>query len=246
MDLHVWDQHINNWAQSLQWPLEGLFRIFVAAICGGMVGMEREIRGRQAGFRTNLLVCMGSALVMVVSQQFATDQLRIVHPAGINVNVDPSRLAYGVMSGVGFLGAGTIVQSKSGTIRGLTTAAGLWCVAGLGLAAGFGLYLLTILATLMVLAALWILTYVELAIPKRRHRYLIVRRPWSVGCIGETVDYLQAQKLEVVDTAFERTDDLKHVDIKVHVAFLDKDTYYALERHLADDSLLQLIETRET
>lgn len=246
MFLHDVDVQITRWAESLQFPSNALLRILLAAICGGMIGLEREIRGRQAGFRTNLLVCMGSALVMVVSTQFATSALHIDQREGININVDPSRIAYGVMTGVGFLGAGTIVQQKGGQIRGLTSGAALWCVAAIGLSAGFGLYLLTLLSTLMVLISLWILDYVEDMIPKRRYRYLIIRRRWAVGCVAATVEYLKQHKLDVVDAAFERSDDLKDVDIKVHVAFVNKASFYNVERKLADDSLLQLIETRET
>jgi putative Mg2+ transporter-C (MgtC) family protein len=245
MGLHELDRMIADWASTLEWPLDGLLRLLLAAVCGGLVGLEREIRGRQAGFRTNLLVCLGSALVMVISVQFATEQLKVDQKNGVNINVDPSRLAYGVMTGVGFLGAGTIVQNK-GTIRGLTTAAGMWCVAGLGLCAGFGLYLLTILTTVMVLTSLWVLDYVEDALPKRRYRFLTVRRPWTVGCVAETVDYLKKRHMDVVDAAFKRTADLTEVDIELHVAFVDKQEFYDVERQLAGDTTLQLIETRES
>jgi putative Mg2+ transporter-C (MgtC) family protein len=245
MGLNEIDRMLADWANGLQWPLDGVFRLFLAAICGGLVGLEREVRGRQAGFRTNLLVCLGSSLVMVVSMQFATSQLRVTPQPGINVNIDPARIAYSVMTGVGFLGAGTIVHAKGGMVRGLTTAAGLWCVAAIGLCAGFGLPLMTILATLMVLTSLWILDYIEDALPKRRYRYLIVRRPWEVGCIAKTVDYLKKQGMDVVDAAFERSTDLKEVDIKLHIAFVEKKHFYNAERELEGDTTLQLIETRE-
>lgn len=245
MGLNEIDRMLADWANGLMWPLDGLFRLFLAAVCGGLVGLEREVRGRQAGFRTNLLVCLGSALVMVVSMQFAHRGLQIDPKPGVNVNIDPARIAYSVMSGVGFLGAGTIVQNKGGTIRGLTTAAGMWCVAAIGLCAGFGLPLMTILATLMVLASLWILDYIEDALPKRRYRYLIVRRPWQIGCIASTVDYLKKRGMDVLDAAFERSDDLKEVDIKLHIAFVDKKDFYSAERQLEGDDTLQLIETRD-
>ncbi len=245
MGLNELDRMLADWANGLQWPMDGVFKLFLAAVCGGLVGLEREVRGRQAGFRTNLLVCLGSALVMVVSMQFATNQLHINPRPGINVNIDPARIAYSVMTGVGFLGAGTIVQSKAGMIRGLTTAAGMWCVAAIGLCAGFGLPLMTILATLMVLTSLWILDYVEDILPKRRYRYLIVRRPWEVGCISSTVEYLKKHGMDVIDAAFERSDDLKEVDIKLHIAFVDKKQFYSAERQLEGDGTLQLIETRD-
>src|SRR3982751_5325636 len=109
-------------------------RILLAAIFGGLIGLEREVRGRQAGFRTYILVCVGSALVMVVSIQFAAHQWTAQSAnQGININIDPARIAYGVMTGIGFLGAGAIVHAQGGLVRGLTTAAALWCVAAVGL-----------------------------------------------------------------------------------------------------------------
>src|SRR3954462_13102217 len=93
----------------LGWPGEAFVELLLAALAGGMVGLERELRGRQAGFRTNILVAVGSALVMIVSTRVAEHPW---HPSGpgVNINVDPARIAYGVMTGVGFLGAGLIVQ----------------------------------------------------------------------------------------------------------------------------------------
>src|SRR3954470_5425674 len=128
-----WDSQIHNWVVQFGVPAEDFLRLVLAGAMGGVVGIEREVRGREAGFRTYLLVCVGSALVMLVSVQMA------IHPwqaqsknEGININVDPARIAYGVMTGIGFLGAGVIVHQK-GAVRGLTTAAGLWCMAAVGL-----------------------------------------------------------------------------------------------------------------
>src|SRR5688572_425765 len=113
------DDQIRLWALSLGWPLEAALRLICAVVAGGLVGLEREVRGRQAGFRTNVLVCLGSALVMIVSIHFA--YVPWPQHAGVNINIDPARIAYGIMTGIGFLGAGTIVHSK-GSVRGLTTA----------------------------------------------------------------------------------------------------------------------------
>src|SRR5215470_11148993 len=105
------DQQISSWAASLGWPGEAMLRLVLAAVVGALVGLEREVRGRQAGFRTNLLVCVGSCLTMIVSLQFASHTWAPQQP-GVNVNVDPARIAYGVMTGVGFLGAGTILHYR--------------------------------------------------------------------------------------------------------------------------------------
>ncbi len=239
------DVMLADWARSLQWPLEGVVRLVLAAMCAGLVGLEREIRGRQAGFRTNLLVGLGSALAMVVSTAFAERTWHQPVNSNVNINVDPARIAYGVMTGVGFLGAGTIIHLR-GAVRGLTTAAALWCVAGLGLCAGFGMYLMTILATLLVLLTLWILDYFERFIPKRRYRAVVLRRPWAIGCVAETVAYFKSRGMDVVDASFERlTADITTVEISLHIAFISKKQFYNFERQLERDDTMTLIATRD-
>src|SRR2546423_469828 len=179
--------HIQTWAASLGPTLEAILRLVLAGIAGGLIGLEREIRGRQAGFRTNTLVCLGSCLVMIVSAQFALHAWP-THPpgSGININVDPARIAYGVMTGIGFLGAGTIIKHRVGVL-GLTTAAGMWCVAAIGLAIGFGMYVVGAFATAIVLLVLWLMEYLQHAIPKTHYRTVTVRRKWSPGCVAETI-----------------------------------------------------------
>jgi len=240
--LSGWDSHVTSWAASLGWPLEGMLRLFLAVVAGGLVGLEREFRGRQAGFRTNILVCLGSALVMLVSIQFARQAWTPQH--GININVDPARVAYGVMTGVGFLGAGTILHNK-GTVRGLTTAAALWCVASIGLAAGLGMYLITFAATVLVVTCLWILDYFEDVLPKVRYRTVTIRRRWHARVVTETVERVEAYGLEVVDASFERTDDLKYVDINLRMAFMNRNQYYTFEHKLEADEDFELLATRE-
>src|SRR3954453_7149839 len=149
--LHEFDRDLTAWTNALQWPIEPLVRLVLAAVLGGLVGLEREIRGRQAGFRTNILVALGCALAMIVSISFAYHPWP--HSGNFNVNVDPARLAYNVMAGIGFLGAGIIVKN-GGSVRGLTTAAALWCVAAIGLSCGFGLYMIAIFSAVLILSVL--------------------------------------------------------------------------------------------
>jgi putative Mg2+ transporter-C (MgtC) family protein len=237
------DAYIRAWAGPSGWPVAMFARLVLAMIAGGLVGLERELRGRQAGFRTNLLVCLGSALVMIVSISFATHAWD-PHSPNIALNIDPARIAYGVMTGVGFLGAGTIVQNK-GAVRGLTTAAGLWCMAAVGLASGFGLYVITLLTTGLILLALWLLDYFEDALPKMRYRNVVVRRRWGPGCISETIQRFSKNGLDVVDVSFERTRDLAEVDVTLRIGFTDKKQYYSIERQLEGDTEYQLMATRE-
>src|SRR4051812_1633440 len=196
------DAAIRAWGEQFNWPAEAIARLLLAAIAGGLVGLEREIRGRQAGFRTNLLVCVGSALVMLVSVSFASRHW--THEIGVNLNIDPARIAYSIMTGIGFIGAGTILKHDA-SVRGLTTAAAMWCVAAIGMAAGFGLYTLALIGTVIVVGALWILDYFENVIPKLHYRVVVVRRQWSPGVVHETVTRVQAGgKLRVAEANFER------------------------------------------
>ncbi|PTS98210.1 hypothetical protein DBR11_15515 [Pedobacter sp. HMWF019] len=128
---------------------EIILRLLAAAILGGLVGLERERKEWVAGLRTHTLVCIGAALAMIVSAYGFID---VVGKEGIVL--DPSRVAAQVISGVGFLGAGTILFLRQEVVRGLTTAAGLWSVAAVGLAVGGGLYGAAVVATILILFVL--------------------------------------------------------------------------------------------
>ncbi|MEN3342914.1 MAG: putative Mg2+ transporter-C (MgtC) family protein [Actinomycetota bacterium] len=128
---------------SLGWP-HVLLRLFVAAVLGGAIGMERELRERGAGLRTHLVVCVGSALFTLVSAYGFRD---FVGAGGGIARIDPTRIAAQIVSGIGFLGAGAIIRQGL-SVRGLTTAATLWLVAAIGMAAGAGYYDAAVIATL--------------------------------------------------------------------------------------------------
>lgn len=145
-------------------------RLGAAALLGGLIGLERELYGRPAGLRTQLLVALGAALAMVVSLHFA----EVFGDAGEqSISVDPARLAYGVMAGVGFLGAGEIIHSRGG-VQGLTTAASLWCTAAIGLASGFGMYFAAAVATGMALFALRVLNRLDRLVSQKINRRVIL------------------------------------------------------------------------
>ena len=234
------DRIITDTMHGLGWPLEAFADLLMAALAGGLVGLEREVRGRQAGFRTNLLVAVGSALVMIVSNRLALHPWPSPEHGGVNVTVDPGRIAYGVMTGIGFLGAGVIIHHR-GSVRGLTTAAAIWCVAGLGLASGLGLYLLVFYTTLLLLAALWLLDRFERALPKMRYRDVLVRRPWVEGCLEDTVKRLGQAGAHVSSLSYKRTDDLRMVDIGARIAFTNTALPYELPRLLEADNTLELL-----
>ncbi len=133
--------------------VEVVVRLVLAVLFSGLIGLEREVSGRAAGFRTHILVCVGSALMMLTGIHLS-EQYR-----GL-IAVDPGRIAAQVVSGIGFLGAGTIIQLRD-SVRGLTTAASLWAAAGIGLAVGSGFYVGAVTTTAIVLVALLILSRVE-------------------------------------------------------------------------------------
>ena len=134
---------------------EFVLRLFVAAILGGVIGLEREYRAKEAGFRTHFLVALGSGLFMILSQ-FGFDGVLGNYE---QVSLDPSRIASQVVTGIGFIGAGTIIFQKH-VVRGLTTAAGLWVTSAIGMTAGAGMYVLSFAATVLVLLCLEALYFI--------------------------------------------------------------------------------------
>ena len=136
---------------SMTWDF--ILRLFIAGALGAVIGLDREYRAKEAGYRTHFLVSLGSALIMIVSQYGFMEIIKIE-----GIDLDPSRVAAQVVSGIGFIGAGTIIFQKQ-IVRGLTTAAGIWATSGIGLAVGAGMYWLGISATILTLIGLEALSY---------------------------------------------------------------------------------------
>lgn len=174
-----WVEGLQEWQQALSFlRLDLLFRLLLAAVLGGAIGLEREVRGKAAGFRTNLLICVGATLLMELSIGVSA----LVDPA--QTNADPARIAAQIVSGIGFLGAGTIIQSR-GSVVGLTTAATLWVVAAIGMAVGARAYVEAVGTTILVFIALIALSRVEESIVRRRfERRVVVVMDMSPGLLG--------------------------------------------------------------
>jgi len=164
------------WLSAIQFGLLG--RLVLAAFLGGIVGFEREISGKPAGLRTNLLICVGAALLTEISIDIAAmaNEQNVVQ--GSPFRADPARIAAQIVSGIGFLGAGTILQAR-GNIIGLTTAATIWVVAAIGMAVGSQSYVIAVGATLLVVFSLGLLGRIEGAVVRRqqRRRYLVTFDP---------------------------------------------------------------------
>ena len=159
---------------------EVIFKLTLACILGGLIGLERESLNRPAGLRTYTLVCVGSALAMIVSLDMYFQYYQ-------TVNADPGRIAAQVISGIGFLGAGTIMR-EGASVRGLTTAAGLWAVDCIGLAVGAGLYIPAIATTLIILFVLiYFIRFEQKFTGMREYKGLLLiveDKPGQIGIIG--------------------------------------------------------------
>lgn len=149
----------------LEVKLDNLIKLIIAAVLGGLIGIERQVGGQYAGFRTQLLVCLGSCLFTIASLH--------VHEV-YGKNTDPSRIAAQIVVGIGFLGAGVILKHGV-TIRGLTTAATLWIVSAIGMAVGLGQYLIALFTFFLVFLTLVIFRNIEDLFPRNRYSTLLIR-----------------------------------------------------------------------
>ncbi|WP_022667003.1 MgtC/SapB family protein [Desulfospira joergensenii] len=172
---------------------DGVFvvRLLMAMVLGGLVGLERQTRGREAGLRTNILVCIGSAAIIVAFQKLS---LEFNVGAESAIRMDPARAAAGVITGIGFLGAGTIVKSKN-FVRGLTTAASIWVVSAIGVTVGLGEYVISVVLTLLVLLSLYLLHL----LPIKGDCYFSLQLEWTgdLGLLGEISDQLAQEGMQI-------------------------------------------------
>lgn len=192
-----------------------IVKLSVAAVLGAIIGAEREYHGRAAGLRTQLLVALGSCLAMIVSLNFAT--VFGWESSNTALRVDPARVAYGIMSGIGFLGAGAIIRYGTG-IRGLTTAASLWCTAAVGLACGFGMFTVSIVTTGIVLFALLVMSKIDHIIPSRKYKTLRITLPSAPGTVDTLREVLGKYGVRIVDMEVSRDNSLKHDRLTLHVS----------------------------
>ena len=167
-----------------------VWRLVLAALFGTIIGLDREYREKEAGFRTHFLVSLGSALMMIVSQYGFSEIL--THDG---VSLDPSRIAAQVVSGIGFIGAGTIIFNHQ-IVRGLTTAACLWATAGIGLTAGAGMSWLALAATILTLVALEGLSLVFRSLGSRR--MVVVFSASDRTGVADTLDRIRTDGYMVV------------------------------------------------
>jgi putative Mg2+ transporter-C (MgtC) family protein len=194
-----------NVTSSLNWD-EALLRLALAGVLGGLIGLERELREREAGLRTHLLVAVGAAL-FTIAGAYGFDSVR---------TIDPTRVAAQVVTGIGFLGAGAIIR-QGFSVRGLTTAATLWVVAAVGLASGAGYYSGAVITTAVVLVALWPLRIVAYQMLRRFHPEdgrLLVELP-AASPPGKVVDAVLDSGVRISSLAVGQEGDRRRLELDV-------------------------------
>ncbi len=147
-------------------PAEIILKLLLGTLLGGVIGFERQTHGRPAGFRTQLLVCVSCVLLMIISDGYYADSTR----SGL-MRIDPTRIAAGAMTGVGFLGAGVILKTGA-SVQGLTTAACVWIVSAIGLAVGAGQYVAAIFGFVITFVSLWFLRLLETRMPRTVYKFV--------------------------------------------------------------------------
>ena len=202
-------------------PYVIVLRVILPVICGGIIGIEREGKSRPAGLRTHMLVCLGSSIIMILSEY-----MFLMYYERYNITSDPLRLGAQVISGIGFLGAGTIIHHGT-NIKGLTTAASLWAVATIGLAFGSGFYFLGVIATIVVLIILFAFNVTEKKWNKRKSAYhtfevniKMENNPETLGKVNLILHKFNAQILEMKITSDEiKPRDLSNKLISFYTVF---------------------------
>lgn len=192
-----------------QYDLHYIIRMLAACLCGIAIGYERKNRSKEAGIRTHCIVCLASALMMIISKYAFEDMLSDPIFAGIDIKLDPSRMAQGIVTGVGFLGAGMIFVHRQ-SIVGLTTAAGIWCTAGIGMAIGAGMYFLGIAATAIMLLVQIIFHSHARFLSTLKHKKLTVRGVTEQYFQKKAEAVLHEKQLTItnVDVSYNRENDL--------------------------------------
>ena len=198
--------------------LELILRIVIAAICGGIVGIERTRRLKNAGMRTHCIVACTAALIMIISKYGFADMTDLAGASFSGTHgTDPARLAAQIVSGIGFLGAGIIYRDKNGLTKGITTAAGIWAVAGIGMAFGSGLYLIGIFATVFVVLIQLVLHMHHKGEDPQARAELKIEIENDKGAIARVHDTLTALGVEVLESSMIKSESLISYTMKVKI-----------------------------
>jgi putative Mg2+ transporter-C (MgtC) family protein len=206
-----------------------VMHLIVATIAGALIGYERSYQGRPAGFRTHALVCIASALLMLL----AVHQGAWFEASVEIVRVDPTRMAQGIMTGIGFLGAGVIVK-EGASVRGLTTAASIWITAAIGILAGVGFYFPVVVATALTLATLAGFRWIEARMPQLGYLHHRVRFPLErAPTEREYCDVAIQHTFKVADFAYHVNVEAGSIEYQMALSSRDPGAEQRLARTLA-------------
>ncbi len=204
-------------------------RLLLAILAGGAIGLERTYHGRPAGFRTHTLVCVSSAVLM----QFTVYQWALLDGIPLDtVRIDPTRMAQGIMTGIGFLGAGVIVK-EGPTIRGLTTAASIWITASVGIVLGMGLYFAGLVTTVVACGVLSLFRWLEQITPSLHYGRLMVRQPRNEHMsLDELKQMVDSHGIEWFAPMFRLEQDGRYYTHEMNVRTRDPDNFQLLAEAL--------------
>ncbi|MDH5407012.1 MAG: MgtC/SapB family protein [Gammaproteobacteria bacterium] len=207
-----------------------LTRLLGAVVAGAIIGLERSYHGRPAGMRTHTLVCVSSSLLMLLTVY----QWELLAGMPIDtIRVDPTRMAQGIMTGIGFLGAGVIMKEKL-TIRGLTTAASIWITASIGIIIGMGFYVSAVAATVITILVLSVMGWIERRLKSRRYASLMVRYKRSVGLPrAELYEIIRANNLKFYSPSYHLEDEGTIFQYTMTINTQDPDNFHALAEALS-------------
>ncbi len=194
-----------------------LARLLIAGFCGGLIGLEREYRSKEAGIRTHFLVCLGSALFMIVSQYgFIDNMVNLMNLYGpqLQVRADTSRVASQVVSGIGFIGAGMIVFQKRFVV-GLTTAAGLWTTSAIGMAVGGGMYWVAVATTVLTLIGFELLGRISRRIGRVKRESLVVFYADSQATAEFVTEWLSTEGHSITSYSSASVGDRFHIRLSI-------------------------------
>jgi putative Mg2+ transporter-C (MgtC) family protein len=210
---------------------EPVVQLALAVVLGGLIGLEREFHGRPAGLRTHILVCLGTTMVMLAAARLYEGlQGTSVDPL---LRIDPGRVAAGVLTGIGFIGAGAILRLR-GTHRGLTTAACTWLAAATGVAIGMGAYGVAVAGTLIAVLVLVVLHEVEKGIQRVEYRELVVIADLEDGMFARVRDTVRQMGLHPSSGEFMEDIEHKRVHIMLSVRYRGHEMGAILARHLRE------------
>ncbi len=212
---------------------ELVLRLLVACLCGIAIGIERNTRAKEAGIRTHCIVACASALMMIISKYGFFDLVEGSNIFASDVRLDPSRMAQGIVTGVGFLGAGMIYFQR-GVVKGLTTAAGVWAVSGIGMAIGAGMYALGICTTILVLILQITLHTKSVFSSKYKNKILKVYGVNELGFQQMATNTFSDMKIILLDVSIKQTD----------AESFDYSFYIEVPKKIEEEALIHIFDYR--